>query len=65
MSGHAVCLRVRSPVWPSHFHVLGKAGVSPMGWTFKVALLPATVQRSEKQQRLFPQSRKMPVTLVL
>lgn len=43
----------------------GKAGVPPVGCAFKLALLPATVQRSKKEQGLFPRSQKTPITLPL
>lgn len=43
----------------------GKAAVPPVGCAFKLALLPATVQRSKKEQRLFPRSQKTPITLTL
>jgi len=36
----------------------GKTGVAPVGCAFKVALLTATVQRSKKEQRLFPRILK-------
>lgn len=36
----------------------GKAGVPPVGCAFKVTLLPATVQRSKKERRLFPRILK-------
>ncbi|KAJ7398443.1 transmembrane protein 182 [Pitangus sulphuratus] len=36
----------------------GKAGMPPVGCAFKLALLPATVQRSKKEQKLFPRIPK-------